>query len=82
MAAGTDIKDSILETVGDTPLIRLSRIAAGLTPGMLRLTAVVSAVRTICSGGPEPSAAETCEPTMRLPQDPARSGPRALCRNC
>src|SRR4051794_26922826 len=27
-----DIKDSILETVGDTPLVRLSRIAAGLTP--------------------------------------------------
>jgi cystathionine beta-synthase len=27
-----DIKDSILDTVGETPLIRLSRIAAGLTP--------------------------------------------------
>ncbi len=27
-----DIKDSILDTVGDTPLVRLSRIAAGLTP--------------------------------------------------
>src|ERR671911_351480 len=32
MAAPADIKDSILETVGDTPLVRLSRIAAGLTP--------------------------------------------------
>src|ERR671911_281407 len=32
MAAEADIKDSILETVGDTPLVRLSRIAAGLTP--------------------------------------------------
>ena len=32
MAAGADIKDSILDTVGDTPLVRLSRIAAGLTP--------------------------------------------------
>ena len=27
-----DIKDSILDTVGDTPLVRLSRIGAGLTP--------------------------------------------------
>ena len=32
MASGGDIKDSILDTVGDTPLVRLSRIAAGLTP--------------------------------------------------
>jgi cystathionine beta-synthase len=32
MAAGADIKDSILETVGDTPLVRLSRMAAGLAP--------------------------------------------------
>ena len=32
MGAGADIKDSILDTVGDTPLVRLSRIAAGLTP--------------------------------------------------
>src|ERR687894_941999 len=27
-----DIKDSILETVGETPLVRLARIGAGLTP--------------------------------------------------
>ncbi|MEA2311702.1 MAG: cystathionine beta-synthase, partial [Solirubrobacteraceae bacterium] len=27
-----DIKDSILDTVGDTPLVRLSRLAAGLVP--------------------------------------------------
>src|SRR5918993_54491 len=32
MAAEADIKDSILDTVGETPLIRLSRIAAGLAP--------------------------------------------------
>jgi cystathionine beta-synthase len=33
-ATGTtqDIKESILETVGDTPLVRLSRIGAGLAP--------------------------------------------------
>jgi cystathionine beta-synthase len=33
-AAGlqADIKDSILDTVGETPLIRLARIGAGLTP--------------------------------------------------
>jgi len=29
------IKDSILETIGDTPLVRLSRIGAGLTPQLL-----------------------------------------------
>src|SRR5215216_6507653 len=32
MAASADIKGSILETVGDTPLVRLSRIAAGMKP--------------------------------------------------
>jgi cystathionine beta-synthase len=32
MAAPADIKSSILDTVGETPLVRLSRIAAGLTP--------------------------------------------------
>jgi len=32
VAAPADIKDSILDTVGETPLVRLSRIAAGLTP--------------------------------------------------
>src|SRR5213082_2596341 len=31
MAAG-EIRDSILDTVGETPLVRLSRIGAGLTP--------------------------------------------------
>ena len=33
-ATGTtqDIKDSILDTVGETPLVRLSRIGAGLAP--------------------------------------------------
>src|SRR3954452_8641972 len=30
-----DIKDSILDTVGDTPLIRLSRIGAGVTPQLV-----------------------------------------------
>src|SRR4051795_10323907 len=30
--AQADIKDSILDTVGETPLVRLSRIAAGLRP--------------------------------------------------
>jgi cystathionine beta-synthase len=29
---GADIKDSILDTVGETPLVRLSRIGAGLAP--------------------------------------------------
>jgi cystathionine beta-synthase len=32
VAAPADIKDSILDTVGETPLVRLSRIAAGLKP--------------------------------------------------
>ena len=31
----SDIKDSILDTVGETPLVRLSRIGAGLTPQLV-----------------------------------------------
>src|SRR5258705_11430247 len=31
-ALGSAIKDSILDAIGDTPLVRLSRIAAGLRP--------------------------------------------------
>src|ERR671919_538654 len=31
-ATGTDIKDSILDAVGETPLVRLSRLGAGLAP--------------------------------------------------
>jgi cystathionine beta-synthase len=31
----TDIRESILEAIGDTPLVRLSRIGAGLTPQLL-----------------------------------------------
>src|SRR3954468_15536842 len=31
-ATHADIKDSILDTVGETPLVRLSRIGAGLAP--------------------------------------------------
>ena len=30
-----DIKDSILETVGDTPLVRLCRIGAGVRPQLV-----------------------------------------------
>ena len=30
--AKTDIRDSILDTIGDTPLVRLGRIGAGLAP--------------------------------------------------
>src|ERR687893_840600 len=30
-----DIRDSILETIGETPLVRLSRIGAGLTPQLV-----------------------------------------------
>src|SRR5688500_9654248 len=33
--ATTDIKDSILDTVGNTPLVRLSRIGAGLAPQLV-----------------------------------------------
>src|SRR6202035_5560977 len=29
------IKDSILDTIGNTPLVRLSRIGAGLTPQLV-----------------------------------------------
>ena len=31
-ASTVDIKDSILDAIGDTPLVRLSRLGAGLTP--------------------------------------------------
>jgi cystathionine beta-synthase len=40
-----DIRDSILDTVGDTPLVRLSRIGAGLTPQ------VVAKVESFNPGG-------------------------------
>jgi cysteine synthase A len=30
-----DIKDSILDAIGDTPLVRLSRLGAGLTPQLV-----------------------------------------------
>src|SRR5215216_3850244 len=33
--AGTEIRDSILDTIGETPLVRLSRIGAGLTPQLV-----------------------------------------------
>src|ERR671919_817479 len=32
---GADIRDSILDTIGETPLVRLSRIGAGLTPQLV-----------------------------------------------
>src|SRR3954468_20552655 len=32
---GADIKESILDTVGETPLVRLSRIGAGLAPAIV-----------------------------------------------
>jgi cystathionine beta-synthase len=40
-----DIKDSILDAIGDTPLVRLSRLAAGLTPQ------VVAKVESVNPGG-------------------------------
>jgi cystathionine beta-synthase len=33
--AGSEIRDSILETIGSTPLVRLSRIGAGVRPQLL-----------------------------------------------
>ena len=44
-AATTHIKESILEAIGDTPLVRLSRIAAGLRPQ------VVAKVESLNPGG-------------------------------
>ena len=35
LASRVDIRDSILDTVGDTPLVRLSRLGAGLTPQLV-----------------------------------------------
>ena len=34
-AAHTDIRDSIVDAIGDTPLVRLSRLGAGLTPQLV-----------------------------------------------
>jgi cystathionine beta-synthase len=34
-ATGLDVKDSILDAIGHTPLVRLSRIGAGLTPQLV-----------------------------------------------
>ncbi len=34
-AVGTHVKDSILDTIGHTPLVRLSRIGAGLAPQLV-----------------------------------------------
>src|SRR5881398_3030458 len=42
---GTEIRDSILDTIGETPLVRLSRIAAGLTPQ------IVAKVEALNPGG-------------------------------
>jgi cystathionine beta-synthase len=44
-ATDSVIKDSILEAIGDTPLVRLSRIAAGLTPQ------VIAKVESLNPGG-------------------------------
>jgi cystathionine beta-synthase len=44
-ATDSAIKDSILEAIGDTPLVRLSRIAAGLTPQ------VIAKVESLNPGG-------------------------------
>src|SRR3954452_15627390 len=42
---GIAIKDSILDAIGDTPLVRLSRIAAGLRPQ------IVAKVESLNPGG-------------------------------
>src|SRR5213080_5120540 len=44
-ATHADIKDSILEAIGHTPLVRLPRIAAGLTPQ------VIAKVESLNPGG-------------------------------
>src|SRR3954454_7180711 len=44
-ASRATIKDSILDAIGDTPLVRLSRLAAGLTPE------VVAKVEMLNPGG-------------------------------
>jgi cystathionine beta-synthase len=33
--SGMDVKDSILDTIGDTPIVRLSRVGAGLIPQLV-----------------------------------------------
>jgi cystathionine beta-synthase len=45
LAARTDIRDSILDAIGQTPLVRLSRLGAGLTPQ------IVAKVEALNPGG-------------------------------
>src|SRR3954453_13001613 len=45
LATDTAIKDSILAAIGDTPLVRLSRIGAGMTPQ------IVAKVESLKPGG-------------------------------
>jgi cystathionine beta-synthase len=45
VASTADIRDSILDAIGDTPLVRLSRIGAGLTPE------IVAKVEALNPGG-------------------------------
>src|SRR5262245_10271777 len=44
-APAVDIRESILDAVGDTPLVRLSRMGAGLTPS------IVAKVEALNPGG-------------------------------
>ena len=44
-ASTVDIKDSILDAIGSTPLVRLSRLGAGLTPQ------IVAKVESLNPGG-------------------------------
>ena len=44
-APAVDIKDSILDAIGDTPLVRLSRLGAGVAPQ------IVAKVEAVNPGG-------------------------------
>jgi cystathionine beta-synthase len=76
-ASTVDIKDSILDAIGATPLVRLSRLGAGLTPQ------IVAKVESLNPGGSikdrvAVALIEAAERDGKLkPAAPSSSRPRA-----
>ena len=83
----SDIKDSILDTVGETPVVRLSRIAAGVKPQIVAKPEVFNpggsikdrvAMRLVEAAKKDGilSPAATIEPTSATRAPASRSPPR------
>ena len=75
-ASTVDIKDSILDAIGDTPLVRLSRLGAGLTPQL------VAKVESLNPGGSikDRVAVALIEAAERDGQAQARAAPSSSRR--